>query len=228
MRESDRALERMRSTIQRQRDDLRERDQLRPDLPGCLLLALIAALGVLLAALVAASAGAQRRASDLEVLARITVHEAGWEDRGDMEAIFAVLRSGAEREGLTWRAFAAAYSPRLHAGTVSRRWAAELVESCTAPPSWPTTVVVRRDGSVAPHAPWSAFRARCLAVMERARAVLAGERTDGCEVTPHDWGGDCDMVRADRIGLIEIDCSRGDVETVGHYFVRPSLVESSR
>jgi len=80
---------------------------------------------------------ALRRVSDLELLVRTAVHEAGWEDTGDMEAIYAVLTAGAAREGLRFSSYARAYSSRLHSGDVSRRWAAELTEDCAAPPSWP-------------------------------------------------------------------------------------------
>lgn len=170
-----------------------------------------------------ASAQITRRTPDVEALARITVHEAGWEDTGDMEAIFAVLRSGAEREGTTWRAFARRYSRRLHAGTVERRWASQLTEECSRPSDWPETVIVRDGDSltVRPHAPWGAFRERCEAVMVRAREVLAGERSDGCPVPPEDWGGRVDRARARRLGLVRIDCSLGDVRTVDDYYIRP-------
>lgn len=227
MRESDRTLERARQTIDRQREQLR-RD--REDTLAEVYAAAIVISGLVLACAAfvqcASPAGAQRRPTEVEVLARITVHETGWADTGDAEAIFAVLVAGAEREGVSWRRFAELYSPRIAAGTVSRRWAAELVEDCSRPPSWPEVVTVQRGDEVLVerHAPWAAFRGRCLDVMARVREVLAGERTHGCERTPHDWGGRVDRARAARLGLVEIDCSRGDVGTVGDYYVRPSLL----
>lgn len=183
---------------------------------------------LLLFVLFALSADAQtaRRATAVEQLARIVVHETGWDDTGDAEAIYAVLVEGGEREGVTWQRYARRYSRRLHRGEVSRRWAAELTEACTRPPSWPSVVTVRRrDGSleVRSHLRWGAYRGRCVAVMVRVREVLAGERVHGCERAPHDWGGRVDRARARRLGLIEINCSRGDVETVGDYYERPSL-----
>lgn len=191
------------------------------DLPGCFG-AILIVFG--LALLVAIGQG--QSSSDVEQLARIVVHETGWEDTGDASAIFAVLTSGAEREGITWQAYARRYSRRLHRGEVSRRWAVELTEDCARPPSWPRVVTARAsDGalSVRPHPGWGAYRDRCQAVMARVREVLAGEREHGCPSEPHDWGGRVDRERARRLGLIEIDCSRGDVETVGFYYLRPSL-----
>lgn len=145
------------------------------------LLVVVAIAAVLVAAAVASS---QRRPTDVELLARVVVHETGWEDTGDAEAIHAVL--------------------------------------------WPRMATVRReDGSleVRPHPGWGAYVERCTAVMARVREVLAGERVHHCEREPHDWGGRVDRARARRLGLIEIDCSAGDVETVGDYYVRPSLLE---
>lgn len=153
----------------------------------------------------------ERRASDAEVLARISVHEAGWEDTGDMEAIFGVLSVGGERAGISWRSFARSYARRLHAGSVSRLWASQLNERCAEPPSWPGP----------PHAPWSAYRERCEAVMVRAREVLSGARVHGCPVPPEDWGGRVDRARARRLGLVRIECARGDVDTRNDFYLRP-------
>lgn len=192
---------------------------------GPVLLALAALLAALAAWLVLAPATAQRRPSDLELLVRTTVHEAGWEDTGDMEAIYAVLAGGAEREGVPFGTFARLYSPRLHTGDVSRRWASELEPSCAAPPSWPRFTYRRgRDGLVlvSPHAPWSAYRDRCLEVVARARAVLAGERVHRCEAAPHDWGSPVlDRERAERLGLIPVSCGEA---TRNDYYLRPSLL----
>lgn len=165
-----------------------------------------------------------RRATDAEMLVRTTVHEAGWADTGDMEAIYAVLTAGAEREGISFRAFARRYSSHLHAGDVTRRWASELVESCAAPPSWPEIVTVRRRGyvEVLEHAPWRAYQERCRAVFARAHRVIAGELTHRCERAPHDWGSPrLDRARALRLGLIRVDCGPS---THNDYYLRPSLL----
>lgn len=187
-------------------------------------------IGFVLAVLaVLAPATAQRRPSDLELLVRTAVHEAGWEDTGDMEAIYAVLTAGAEREGIRFSSYARAYSTRLHSGDVSRRWAAELTEDCAAPPSWPRFTYRRHGDTVAvrPHAPWSAYRARCLEAVARGRRVLAGELTHRCERTPHDWGGRVDRERAARLGLVLLRCEPGPAgPTRGDYYARPSLLRA--
>lgn len=184
--------------------------------------------GAIAAALVAlaSSAHGQAHTSDALVLARVCVHEAGWEDAGDCEAIHAVLAGGAARHGLNFRAYAFAYSGRALRGLTSRPWAAQLDESGGAPSAWPRVSTVRRGGVavVVEHAPWSAYRDRWLAALERAQSIVAGERTHGCEREPHDWGGAVDMERARRLGLIEVDCSRGDVATRNRFYLRPSLL----
>lgn len=191
-------------------------------------------LCVLGAALFARGARGQRRPSEELLLAQITIHEAGWDDTGDAEGIDAVLRNGAAREGISYRAFARAYSGRIWTGETSKPWVRHLTESCDAPAEWPAATV-RHGVSAAtgeetyvrvPHAPWRVFRARCLAVMERAREIRSGARTHHCASEPHDWGGAIDHERAERIGLIPIDCSAGDVETRNTFYVRPSLVRA--
>lgn len=173
-----------------------------------------------------ARAQTHRRPTDVELLVRTTVHEAGWDDTGDMEAIYAVLSAGAEREEIPFRSFARRYSRHLHTGDVTRRWASELVEACTEPPSWPEVVTVRRRGEVrvVEHAPWRAYVERCRAVFDRAHRVISGESTHRCERTPHDWGGRVDRARARRLGLLPVDCG----PTVGDYYARPSLVRGER
>ena len=68
--------------------------------------------------------GQTRRASDALVLARVCAHEAGWDALADCSAIYDVLRGGAERHGMTLRAFAHAYSGRALRGQTSRPWMA--------------------------------------------------------------------------------------------------------
>lgn len=171
-----------------------------------------------------ARAQPRRHPTDAELLVRTTVHESGWDDTGDMEAIYAVLAAGAEREGISFRSFARRYSRHLHTGDVTRRWASELVEACTAPPSWPEVTTVRRRGEVrvVAHAPWRAYVERCRSVFGRAHRVISGELTHRCERAPHDWGGRVDRARARRLGLLPVDCG----PTIGDYYARPSLVRA--
>jgi hypothetical protein len=42
-----------------------------------------------------------------------------------------------------------------------------------------------------------------------------------CDSEVHDWGGAMDRLRAERIGLIPIDCG----ETRNDFYARPSLVQ---
>lgn len=186
----------------------------------------------LAAALFASSTRGQRRPSEELVLAQITIHEAGWDDLGDAEAIDAVLRNGAAREAISYRAFARAYSGRIWTGETSKRWVRHLDESCNAPAEWPAATVRRGIDSATgeetyvrvPHAPWRTYRERCLAVMERAREIRSGVRTHHCTSEPHDWGGVVDHERAARLGLIPIDCSAEGVEPRNTFYARPSLV----
>lgn len=174
---------------------------------------LLAALAALLAT---SSAEAQRayRAPDHLTLARVCVHEAGWESVDDCAAIWEVLRAGAERGGYSVRVYALAYSGRALRGQTSRPWVAELNEEGSRPRSWPTTWQGR------PHPGWGAFRTRWLALLEACRLIVAGEVRSSCEDQPHDWGGPVDDRRARRLGLIRIDCG----ETLNRYYQRPSLI----
>jgi hypothetical protein len=187
------------------------------------------------ALVLAAPAAGQRRVrlSPALALARICVSEAGWEcwDTGDGVAIHEVLLRGAERHAMTYSTFARTYSPRAVGDRPGRLrpWIGSLNEAGDAPFSWPRiTTHRRRDGMVAvePHPPWSAYRERWLAVLAQAREVIGWTLDDVdewglCEGEVHDWGGAMDRARAERIGLIPIDCG----ETRNDFYARPSLVQ---
>ena len=82
------------------------------------------------------TADAQRResrATDEEILAAITVHEAGFDSPGDMFGIFAVCANQAASRGMTWRAYLELHSPRFLAGIGRNPWAHELRDSDTPP-----------------------------------------------------------------------------------------------
>lgn len=181
---------------------------------------------ILAAALVlfVTSAHAQHE-SDALVLARICAHEAGWSahESGDCAAIATVLLRLAEDRGWTFRAAAYAYSGRALRGETSRRYYAELDEHGTQPASWPGhRWVTRGDIVVAEPGPsWSRFRPRWLALLDHARAVLAGEVVDACADPPDDWGGRVDRRRAARLGLVEVDCG----ETHNDFYRRPSRMD---
>lgn len=165
-------------------------------------------------------------------LARLCVSEAGWEcfDTGDALGIHEVILRGAARQGIRYESYARAYARRLFGARphdVARlRWVGELNTAGDAPPSWPTTVARRRGGvvTVEPHPPWSQFRARWLAVLERARETVTVMTLDDvdewgiCDLPVQDWGGHVDRNRAARIGLVEVDCG----ETRNDFYCRPS------
>jgi len=185
-------------------------------------------------------------------LARLCISEAGWEcfDRGDGLGIHEVISRGAAHQGIRYESYARAYAGRLFGARphdVPRlRWVGQLTPACAEPAAWPRTMTVRRGGvsTVVPHAPWSSFRARCLEVFEHAAQVVAEHTLDDidewaiCEREVHDWGGWMDRARAERIGLVEVDCDRvtsttnetGEVvevrvETRNDFYCRPSWDE---
>ena len=176
--------------------------------------------------------GQSDRVPSYLALARICVSEAGWDcfESGDGLAIHEVLLRGAERHDMTYVTFARSYSPRAVGDRPSslRPWIGGMREDGAAPSAWPR-IVTRpgRDGMVRvePHPPWSHYRERWLAVLSRAREVVA-LTLDGvgdwspCSGSVHDWGGAMDRARAERIGLIPVECG----ETANDFYARPSLV----
>ncbi len=182
----------------------------------------VIALPTLDAPLSSPTAEAQSRASDTLLLARICVHESGWDSPLDCAAIHQVLVAGAAREDMSYRSYAYSYSGRALRGETSRSWVAHLREDGREPENWPRTVVVRRGGElvVQPHASWAAFRDRWLVTLETARMVMSGALSHSCETPPHDWGGRVDRARARRLGLIPVECG----ETRNDFYLRPALV----
>lgn len=65
-----------------------------------------------------------------------------------------------------------------------------------------------------------------MAVLARAEEVVRRYQLDNigvwgvCASPVHDWGGAMDRERANRIGLIEVECG----ETSNDFYARPSLV----
>jgi hypothetical protein len=187
--------------------------------------------GALLLLSHACEVDAQPREPDAVLLARVCVSEASWTcwDSGDGYAIHHVLQRGARRQGISWRAYARAYARRATGAVVTTHprlsWVAGLREDGLAPLSWPR-VITRRVGDevrVEPHPPWSQFRARWLAVLERAREVATWSEADHetwgmCAEPPDHWGGEVDEARAQRLGLVPIDCGPGPANT---FYRRP-------
>jgi len=170
-------------------------------------------------------------------LARLCVSEAGWTcfETGDGLAIHEVMLRGSDRQGLRYETFARAYARRLFGARPHDlprlRWVGQMNASGDAPPAWPTMLTRRVGGTVRvePHAPWSAYRARWLAVLARAREVVAEMTLDDvdewgvCDRPVQDWGGWMDRARAERIGLVPVDCGVTDEGTRNDFYCRPSI-----
>lgn len=174
---------------------------------------------------------AQRASSrDALILARVCAHEAGWNahETGDCAAIHEVLWRGAIREGMSYRAFAHAYSGRALRGETSRRYFAYLDERGSEPAYWPRYYSRRGSGgivhmSVVP--PFSHYRRQWLDLLEYARGIVTQDPDDvsPCASPVHDWGGSMDRERANRIGLIEVECGN----TRNDFYARPSITRAS-
>jgi len=187
---------------------------------------------VALVASVAPAVADGPRISDQLALARICASEAGlperrpeggWRFFDDCPAIYAAIDFGARQTDMRWQSFARAYSRRVMNQTITgpRAWVAHLEASGAEPSGWPTVVTrMRRDGtaSVEPHPPWRAYREAWRALYEHAGEVLAGRVTAPCEGPVSDWGGTMDRERAERIGLIDVECGT----TVNDFYIRPS------
>lgn len=172
---------------------------------------------VVLATALPSPARAEERLTPALALARICVSEAGWEcfDTGDGLGIHEVLLRGAERHGIRYVSYARAYSSRATGRVESRHrpWVGHLRTDAREPDRWPPF----------PHAPWRSFRARWRRVLAEAERVVATYDLENlgewgvCLDTAEDWGGPCDDDRAERLGLILVECG----ETENRFYKRP-------
>lgn len=178
--------------------------------------ALIAALCALLAPC-APTRALSSRESDALLLARICVSEAGFRahETGDCGAIAYTLLGTVAERGVSLRAAARAHSPRATGArpTSDARlaWVAQLNESGLRPAAWPA----------APHAPWSAYRARWAEVLERSRELVTWsledhERDSMCDAPPVTWAA---RWHTPSPGLRAIDC--GDTANLFYTSARP-------
>jgi len=170
-------------------------------------LAFLGRITPLLALLIAAPAAAQ---SDVDRLLRTAWSECGASCSDDeIAALHLVITSTAEREGVRYRTAWRLLSRRLAAGSVSRSWLADLDHRCNEPAGWPTHVY-EREGDVlrlVPHAPWSAYRERCEALVERVRLVFDGAIAHRCASTPRSWGSLADAGRSiPGLRWVAVDC----------------------
>lgn len=174
----------------------------------------IAAILVACACLVVtAPAVAQRcpRVPDHLILARLTVHEAGWEAEADMRGIHAVLRRIAARDSISFARAACLHSGRALRGETSRAWVAGLDEDGARPVRWPSAATRCRDGvcRVEEHAPWVAFVDRWRRTLELAAHVVAHADATFTDCAPLTWGSRMDVRRGEERGRARfetVDC----------------------
>lgn len=131
---------------------------------------------ILAACLLTANSAAAQQSADV-LIARVCVSEGGWDNGPDCDAIVYVIRSRAERLGLTLREMVAAYSGRVldTARTDRRRWLAHLTAAGTFPAGWPVTTS------------WERHRVYWLATVERVRRLLARPLRAPCESHVDHW-----------------------------------------
>lgn len=176
---------------------------------GCFYGARLAQAALVLAlAFLVAPAAAQPRAT---LLLRTVASECGMEcESNEIAALHAVIDGTARREGVSYRAAWALLSPRLAAGTVSRRWTSHLDTSCAEPPFWPRVVI--RNGIVGAHPSWSHYRERCEVLAVFVTWVLDGSVPSPCRTTPRAWGADFDLAAREPLSdatWVEADCGEG-------------------
>lgn len=148
-----------------------------------------------LAAAAIALAPAVARADDATVvlLAQVSVAESGWNAPRDRAAIWHLLARRAERLGWSLPAMVRAYSSPLRRG----HWALGLGAHGRRPPGFPARLS------------WAAHRRAWEAVLEDARAFVAGELADPCRGAADHFGDRAgDRLRAEAAGWRRVDCGR--------------------
>jgi hypothetical protein len=152
-----------------------------------------------LLALTSRCSSAAAQPDDALDLARLAVHESGWEHPAEAAAIYAVAVNGAERTGMTWPRWLRVHSRRFAARQVTRSWVYRL----------------DRRGSD-PHAgiSWAAHRDRWLAILAAADAAIAAPPV----CVARTWGSAADAARVVRLGLPLVPVSCG--VTRNTYFAR--------
>lgn len=165
--------------------------------------------------------------TDTEILAILTVHEAGWHSDGDMVSIYLVISNLARNWGVSFAQAACMHSTRLMQGRTSRPWASDLTAACTRPARWPTTTWVCDEETglcgAEPYAPWENYEDRCHSLMERAATTL---RTVHGTCSATTWGGviDFDPERRRRPlsgtrEWVDVACVPGDTRQRYGYWV---------
>lgn len=130
--------------------------------------------------------------ADAVTLARLAVHESGWDSPADVALVHAVLAGIVERDGVSYQRAAELAAPRLARCEVSRRWVCGLNGDASRPAHW-------RGAS------WSRYRERWLSMIDTAQRVIAGEVPSTCARPPRVWGSRADVLRGIRRGRRWID-----------------------
>jgi hypothetical protein len=173
--------------------------------------ALLAAAALALAPI--AHAQSTARLDDQLALARVAVSEAGLlATEDEIAAIHAVLRARCERCRLLTSA--RAYSSRVFDArrTDPRAWVAFLDPRGIRPTHWPRGM------------DWNAYRLNWLHVYELAGRATRGELPHRCDESPVHWGGSVDRERAQRMGLVRVNCG----DTRNDFYVLPRSAEQSK
>lgn len=137
------------------------------------------------------------------LVARLCVHEAGFDSPDDCAGIYAVLARGAERHHIALAAFARRYSPRFTAGTSARPWARALADT-DAPPHGLSVALWRRprgEGSLSRRDAFAALLLRCRELVAAPPAIAVD-----------DWGSAQDHERARLSGrrfvIVDVGATR--------------------
>lgn len=197
--------------------------------PAAALVLFVLSLALVLAQPVRATS---ERLTPALFLARVAVNEAGWDsfETGDMIAIHEVFLRGAAFQRVSYLSFATHYSQRvagIRPSTSGRiAWTMNLRADGREPSGWPQTTS-RRVGDlvrIERHPAWANFRSSWVETLARANEVVAWTLDDVdewgvCDGEVHDWGSPrLDRARAERLGLIEIECG----DTQNDFWARPS------
>ncbi len=168
------------------------------------------ALLATLAACAGVAAADTRRDEDQNImdLARVCVHEAGWNGHADCAAIHAVIVDRAARMRMSYRSALRAYAGHAldRRRVDARAWVPWLDDTAKAPRHWPA------------HVSWARHRERWRLVVEVSAMAYAGAREHTCDEYPHHWAADTHAMRerAARNGLSRVAC----VGTHNAFYVR--------
>lgn len=158
-----------------------------------------AALLILLASARCGSSAHAQQHDDALDLARLCVHESGWNHPAEAAAIYAVAVDGSSRTGMTWPRWLRVHSRRFATHRVARSWVYALDRS-------------GRD----PHAgiAWTEHRERWLTILAAADAAIGAPPV----CVARTWGSADDARRVARLGLALVPVACGSTRNI--FFAR--------